>query len=73
METHILIPRKQNIGKLTKVDVVVIWLLANKVETNWTSVIIHLLMERKRKNTWLPYGGWITKILEYCGFNLEDE
>lgn len=30
-------------------------------------------MERKRKNTWLPYGGWITKILEYCGFNLEDE
>lgn len=38
-ETYILIPRKFNLGQVSKNNVVLTWLLADKVETNWASVI----------------------------------
>lgn len=61
IETHILIPRKHNCGKLTRVDVGMIWLFSNKVETKWARVVIHHLMDTKINNMWLPYGDLITK------------
>ena len=38
-ETYILILRKFNLGKVSKNNVVLTWLLADKVEINWASVI----------------------------------
>lgn len=51
---------------------VIIRLLANKIQTNWDSgVIQHMLKRRRKGRTWLPYGDLITKNLMYVRFNLE--
>lgn len=33
--THVLIPIKFNLGQVSKIDLVITWLLANKPVTNW--------------------------------------
>lgn len=60
--THILIPRKHTFGKLTKTNVAVVWQLANKMETNWFSAMIHRIMDRKIKNMLLSFDKLVTKI-----------
>lgn len=55
MATHILIPRKLNLGQVSKIDVVLNWQLANKVETKWIGeVIYHMVEKRRKENMWLP-------------------
>lgn len=72
MVTHILASRKYDFGKLTKIDVVTVWLLAKKVETiGLVSSSLILLIEKEI--IWVPFCGLITKILKHIGFNLEDE
>lgn len=72
--SHILIPRKHNLGKISKIIVALTWSLANRVETNWISFVIHHMTRSKRKGNMLfPYSDMITKILEHIGFNFEEE
>lgn len=74
METHILIPRNFYLGQVSKTRVVLNLLLSNKVKTNLNSrVIYHMIEFQRNGNVWLPYGHLIMKILEYIGFNLEEE
>lgn len=71
---HILIPRKYKIGYLSKDDVVIIWLLNNKVEINWASAVInHMIGSKRKRIIWLPYGNLITNILGNFVFTVEDE
>lgn len=49
-------------------------LLANKIETNWASIVIHHMMVINKKGaTWIPYGDLVSKVLELLGFNVVDE
>lgn len=60
--THILIQRKHNFGKAFKIDLILTWLLTNKVETSWACKLICHMMENQRKGiSWFPYGDIITK------------
>lgn len=71
---HILIPKKHSLGKVCKTNLVLTWLLENKLETNWEDKVIYQMMESQRKRiSLLPHGDLIMKILEHIGFNLEDE
>lgn len=71
MEAHILIPRKVNLGKVSKVDVILTQLLVNKVETNQASgVIYHMIELRRDGNVQLLYSHLIIK--NYV-FDLEDK
>lgn len=44
-----------------------------KLNKNWASIVIHNIMDIKRNNMWLQFGGLVKKILENAGLNLEDE
>lgn len=48
-------------------------MIANKIETNWQSELIQYILANKRKGMYLPYGNFVTKILEHTGFNLKNE
>lgn len=49
-------------------------LLANKIETNWASIVIHHMMViNKKVATWIPYGDLVLKVLELLGFDVVDE
>lgn len=42
--TYVLVPRKFNFGRVSKVDVAITWLLANKTETNWATGILQYML-----------------------------
>lgn len=50
---HILLPRIRKLSYLTKFGVGIIWLLSNKVETNWASEVIHHMLGSKSKSLFL--------------------
>lgn len=64
----LLIPRKHNLGQLSKTDVLVTWLLPNKVKTNWANTVIHQMMVM-----WLPYVYLELKVFKHVSFNIKDE
>lgn len=59
--------------EVSRTKVVEIWKVAKNVETNWESGVIHHMINNKRKDIWLPFGGLITNFSEHSRFNLEDE
>lgn len=63
MENYIIFPRKINFNHLTRSDVAVMWLLVNKIETNWEIVVIQLMLGRKKKGIYLAYGDLAMNIL----------
>lgn len=50
MVSRIIAPKKQNFGKLSRTKVDTVYKIANKVETNWASVVISHMIENKRKD-----------------------
>lgn len=45
MEKHIFIPRKFNLRKFSKQMFFLAWILTNKVETNWASMVIYHMVD----------------------------
>ncbi|KAL5067871.1 hypothetical protein RYX36_018758, partial [Vicia faba] len=72
-ENHTLFPRKSKSGHLTRSDVVIMWLLANKIETNLASAEIKQMLRIKIKRICMPYGDMVMKILEHVGYNFKEE
>lgn len=53
---YILVLRKYNLWQMWKVDMVIVWSLANKVKTNWASAVNHHMIVNKRKVViWVSY------------------
>lgn len=69
--TLILIPKKFNIRKLWKYDVVLIWLHAYNIVINWDNEVFqHMWDYRRKENTWVSYGDLITRVWMHVDFDL---
>lgn len=70
---HIIFPRKVNFNHLTRSNVTVVWLLANKIKTNWATLVIQPILGSKRNGICFPCGELVANILEHVGYNFEGE
>lgn len=51
---HVLLLRKGNFSTLQNSDVPAVWFLENKIVKNWTDVVLHHMLDSKRKKIILP-------------------
>lgn len=64
----VMFPRKANYSTLSKSDIRVVLFLENRVPKNWADVVLHHIIDRKRKKCILPYAELITKNLHHSGY-----
>ncbi|BAU02153.1 hypothetical protein VIGAN_11159500 [Vigna angularis var. angularis] len=68
---HMLTPRRGNFARLLQEDIFMIWVLNNNISINWPHHIMQHMLKCKASDTPLPYGVLITRILQYCGVNVD--
>lgn len=52
---HVLFLNKGNYITLKKSDVPIVWFLENQIVKNWADVVLHHVLDSKRKNLTLSY------------------
>lgn len=70
---HVFFLRKSNYNTIQKSGVHAVWFFENQVVKNWAYVILHHVLDSKRKNITLPYTELIVKILTYTGYEFGEE
>lgn len=70
---HVFFPTKGNYGTFQKSYVHAVWFLENQIVKNWTDVVLHHMLDIKRKSITLPYAELIIKILSYTGYEFGEE
>ncbi|WVY89844.1 hypothetical protein V8G54_035358 [Vigna mungo] len=71
---YVLLPGRYNLIKLTPTNVCLLHAIIQKIPTNWVVVFKRHILEVET-NYWhrLPYGVFISKVLEQSGVNLTGE
>ncbi|WVZ17333.1 hypothetical protein V8G54_010315 [Vigna mungo] len=71
---HILLPGRYNLIKLTPTNVCLLHAIVQKIPTNWVAIFKRNILEVGTNDGHrLPYGVFISKVLEQCGVNLTGE
>lgn len=65
---RVFFSRKSNYSTIQISNIPEVWFLENLVVKNWADVVLHHMLDRKRKNITLPYDKLITKIITYTGY-----
>ncbi|WVY92424.1 hypothetical protein V8G54_031512 [Vigna mungo] len=71
---HILLLGRYNIIKLTPMDVCLLYAIVFKIQTNWVVIFKeHILEVGTSEGHRLPYGVFISKVLEHYGVDFTNE
>lgn len=59
--TSILLPRRDNLGVVIKEDMIPLWLMTHRFQTNWVDeMLLHMIYCKENQSSGLPYETLIT-------------
>jgi len=70
---HIVCPRESNFAQLLNDDIFMMWCIKNNILINWSHYIMQHMMKCRDNNMLLPYGIFLTRILQVYDFDLSND
>ncbi|KAF1862516.1 hypothetical protein Lal_00024417 [Lupinus albus] len=71
--TYVILPKFSNHSQISDIELQLMYAIKYNIKINWTKMIMQQMWHVRGSQSSLPYGIFITKILEHFGISLDGE